>query len=70
MVYITHSIPEMHGLMIRTPSGNIFHTGDWKLDSDPVVGEPTDENKLTRLRQLFKYLKCYIMANLKKILRS
>ncbi len=49
MVYITHSIPEMHGLMIRTPSGNIFHTGDWKLDSDPVVGEPTDENKLTQL---------------------
>ena len=49
MVNITHSIPEMHGLMIRTPSGNIFHTGDWKLDSDPVIGEPTDENKLMQL---------------------
>jgi ribonuclease J len=49
MVHITHSIPEMHGLMIRTPSGNIFHTGDWKLDPDPVVGNATDEGKLSRL---------------------
>ena len=49
MIHITHSIPEMHGLMIRTPSGNVFHTGDWKLDLDPVVGAPTDEKKLERL---------------------
>jgi len=35
--------------MIRTPSGNIFHTGDWKLDPDPVVGNATDEGKLSRL---------------------
>lgn len=49
MVHITHSIPEMHGLMIRTPSGNIFHTGDWKLDADPVVGNATDESKLRQL---------------------
>jgi len=49
MVHITHSIPEMHALMIRTPSGNIFHTGDWKLDPDPVVGPATNEEKLTAL---------------------
>jgi ribonuclease J len=49
MVHITHSIPEMHALMIRTPSGNIFHTGDWKLDPDPVVGPATNEVKLTAL---------------------
>ena len=49
MVHITHSIPEMHGLMIRTPTGNVFHTGDWKLDAEPVIGNPTDENKLQKL---------------------
>lgn len=49
MVHITHSIPEMHGLMIRTPTGNVFHTGDWKLDPEPVVGNATDEKKLERL---------------------
>jgi ribonuclease J len=43
MIYITHSIPEMHGIMIRTPSGNIFNTGDWKLDPNPIVGPSTDE---------------------------
>ncbi len=49
MIHITHSIAEMHGLMIRTQSGNVFHTGDWKLDLDPVVGPPTDEKKLESL---------------------
>lgn len=35
---LTHSIPDPNALMIRTPLGNIFHTGDWKLDPDPLVG--------------------------------
>lgn len=35
---ITHSTPESQSLMIRTPVGNVFHTGDWKLDSQPLVG--------------------------------
>jgi len=35
---LTHSTPESQALMIRTPAGNVFHTGDWKLDPDPVVG--------------------------------
>ena len=49
MVGITHSIPEMNGLMIRTDKGNIFHTGDWKLDPNPLVGDTTDEKKLKAL---------------------
>ena len=32
--------------MIRTPVGTVLHTGDWKLDPDPLVGSPTDENRL------------------------
>lgn len=35
---LTHSIPDPNALMIRTPAGNIFHSGDWKLDDEPLVG--------------------------------
>jgi ribonuclease J len=41
LVPITHSIPEMNGLVIETAKGKIFHTGDWKFDKEPVVGEAT-----------------------------
>ena len=37
-VGLTHSTPESQALVIRTPAGAVFHTGDWKLDDDPVVG--------------------------------
>lgn len=50
-VSLTHSIPEPNALVIATPAGKIFHTGDWKLDPDPVVGEPTDEAALKALGQ-------------------
>jgi ribonuclease J len=43
---VAHSIPESVALAIRTPLGNVLHTGDWKLDPTPVVGKPTDEAKL------------------------
>ena len=43
---ITHSIPEMNGLLIETEKGKIFHTGDWKFDNEPVIGEATDEETL------------------------
>jgi ribonuclease J len=46
---LTHSIPEPHGMVIRTPAGKIFHSGDWKLDDAPVVGERYD---LDRCRAL------------------
>lgn len=45
---LTHSAPEMQALMIRTPQGNIFHTGDWKFDHDPVIGEENDEDMLKK----------------------
>lgn len=35
---LTHSIPDPNALMIRTGAGNIFHSGDWKLDEQPLVG--------------------------------
>lgn len=49
MVDMAHSIPEPLGLHIKTDVGTLFHTGDWKLDPDPIVGPPTDESRLKKL---------------------
>jgi len=43
---LAHSIAEGNALLIETPHGRIFHTGDWKLDEDPIIGEPTTEEEL------------------------
>jgi ribonuclease J len=48
-VGLTHSIPEPNGIAIRTPAGLVFHTGDWKFDSTPVVGKPHEPEKLKSL---------------------
>jgi ribonuclease J len=50
-VTLTHSIPEPNGLAIRTPLGLIWHTGDWKIDPDPLIGETTDEAKLRAMAE-------------------
>jgi ribonuclease J len=42
-IQVSHSTPESQALAIRTPAGLIVHTGDWKLDPNPLVGPPTDE---------------------------
>lgn len=46
LAQITHSVPEMNAVMVRTKYGSVFHSGDWKLDPNPVVGAKTDESKL------------------------
>ena len=43
---LTHSIPEMNALLIKSPSANIFHTGDWKIDKDPIIGDGFNKEKL------------------------
>lgn len=48
-VPLAHSIAEGNGLVIDTPYGRIFHTGDWKLDEDPIIGEPTSAADLTKI---------------------
>jgi ribonuclease J len=45
-ITLTHSILEPNGLSIETPSGTILHTGDWKIDSNPLIGDQIDEKKL------------------------
>ncbi len=49
LISITHSIPEPNAVVIRTSLGAVLHTGDWKLDPDPVIGPITDEAALRRL---------------------
>jgi ribonuclease J len=54
---LTHSIPEACALNIDTKHGRIFHTGDWKFDTDPVVGAPVDKDMLKALGPV-DYLMC------------
>jgi len=51
LVTMAHSIPESNALIIRTPLGNVLHTGDWKIDPTPILGDATDETKLRALGQ-------------------
>jgi ribonuclease J len=48
---VAHSVPEAQALAIRTPYGTVLHTGDWKLDPNPLIGPPTDEAAFERLGQ-------------------
>ena len=49
LVTMAHSIPEANALIIRTPLGAVLHTGDWKIDPTPILGDRTDEKKLRAL---------------------
>ena len=49
LITLTHSIPEPNGLAIRTPLGVVLHTGDWKIDPDPLLGSATDETAIRKL---------------------
>jgi len=46
---LTHSIPEPNAVRITTDAGIIFHTGDWKLDPDPMLGEKTNAAKFSQV---------------------
>jgi ribonuclease J len=48
-ITLTHSIIEPNGLSIKTPAGIVLHTGDWKCDPNPLIGERIDEKKLKEI---------------------
>ncbi len=49
LISMSHSIPEPSAVVIRTPLGAALHTGDWKLDENPLTSAPTDEARLKEL---------------------
>ncbi|CAD7334707.1 ribonuclease J [Sphingomonadales bacterium 56] len=48
-VPLAHSIPEGNAVLIDTPHGRVFHTGDWKIDEKPVLGQPSTPEELTAI---------------------
>ena len=48
-ITLTHSILEPNGLRIETPAGIILHTGDWKIDPEPLIGDKTNSNRLKEI---------------------
>ncbi len=49
MVSVTHSIPEPTALLIETDQGRVLHSGDWKIDRTPVLGQGMDEKRLREI---------------------
>jgi ribonuclease J len=49
LIAMSHSLPEPTAVLIRTPMGNVLHTGDWKIDHDPRVGQPIDMKRLAEI---------------------
>jgi ribonuclease J len=49
LISMSHSIPEPSAVVIRTPLGAALHTGDWKLDENPLTSAPTDAVRLKQL---------------------
>lgn len=45
---LTHSVPEMQALYIKTDIGNILHTGDWKFDPNPIIGNISQKDKINQ----------------------
>ncbi len=48
-VTVTHSIPEPNALAIRTRFGMVVHTGDWKIDPEPLIGKTIDKARLSAI---------------------
>lgn len=49
LVSVAHSIPEPNAVVWKAPAGLVVHSGDWKLDPDPVIGAPTDLDRFSEL---------------------
>jgi ribonuclease J len=50
----THSIPDSNHIIVKTPNGCVFHTGDWKFDTHPVLGNAPDKNYLSIIGEKYK----------------
>ena len=50
LIPTTHSIPDPSGVFFKTKEGNIYHTGDWKIDKNPITGDPFSYNNYQFLK--------------------
>jgi ribonuclease J len=50
-INMTHSVPEMNAIAIHTEEGIMLHSGDWKLDDNPVIGNKSDFSKLREIAE-------------------
>jgi len=50
-IHITHSIPDSTSIVVKTPLGTVFHTGDFKFDHTPVMGAPPDLMRIAQVGQ-------------------
>lgn len=68
-IYVTHSIPEPNMIKIETEFGNIIHTGDWKFDNEPIVGNVTNYDYLKNIGKNMSvdYLICDSTNALEKV---
>ena len=48
-ITLTHSILEPNGLKIQTPAGVVLHTGDWKVDPNPLIGDKINSKRLKEI---------------------
>jgi ribonuclease J len=55
---VAHSIPDAMGVILSTPLGTVVHTGDFKLDHTPVMGQHTDLNRIAALGSAGVLLLC------------
>ena len=51
LISFTHSIPESNGVVLRTTEGIVLHTGDWKIDPVPLIGQAINAKKMEKLGQ-------------------
>ncbi len=49
LVHLSHSIPDMRGVLLRTELGSLLLTGDYKFDQTPVDGRPADISRLAEI---------------------
>jgi len=48
-IKVTHSIPDTYHIVLKTPVGRIYHAADFKLDLKPIMGQPTDQERIAKI---------------------